>query len=134
MSADQRVTSARAYLTGIRKHKVADLPFSVLLREAAELRRQLGQVLDAVGQDGEIQGSRTASGTDPGGVTTIVPNDLGTVLGALADAATWLERRAGQWCGGCENSPTGCCEQHLDDLDAATRYRSLGRTLGDDRG
>lgn len=48
--ADQRVTSAREYLTGIRQHKVSTLPPSVMLRECAELRRQLGQVLDVIDQ------------------------------------------------------------------------------------
>ena len=48
MSADQRVTAAREYLGYARKVTLADLPHSVLLRMAAELRRQLGQVLDYV--------------------------------------------------------------------------------------
>ena len=116
MTADQRVTTARAYLAGIRKHNAADLPFSVLLREAAELRRQLGQVLDAVD-----------------GMVTITAADVPAVMGALADAATLLERRAGQWCGSCETSPAGCCDQHLDDLDAATRYKSLALALAGPR-
>lgn len=115
MTADPRVTAAREYLTGIRQHKVAALPPSVLVRECAELRRQLGQVLDAVGQaDGEIRGSRTASGTDPDGMTTIVPADLPAVLGALADAA-------------------GCHERHLSRPEVAAAYRSLSRQLDDGR-
>lgn len=47
MTADQRVTNAREYLGYARQVKVADLPHSAVVRLAAELRRQLGQVLDA---------------------------------------------------------------------------------------
>jgi hypothetical protein len=53
MTADARVQLAREYLAGVRKHKVSTLPPSVLVRECAELRRQLGQVLDAIGEDGQ---------------------------------------------------------------------------------
>ena len=48
MSADQRVVMAREFLAGARKRKVAELPPSLLMREDAELRRQLGQVLDVI--------------------------------------------------------------------------------------
>ncbi len=53
MSADPRVQLAREYLAGVRQHKVTTLPPSVLMRECAELRRQLGQVLDTIGQEPE---------------------------------------------------------------------------------
>ena len=55
MTADQRVSRAREYLAGIRQHKVTTLPPSVLVRECAELRRQLGQVLDAIDQAVELE-------------------------------------------------------------------------------
>jgi hypothetical protein len=45
---DQRITIAREYLTGARRRKVDQLPPSVLVRELAETRRQLGQVFDGV--------------------------------------------------------------------------------------
>lgn len=48
MSADQRITTAREFLSGARKRKVDQLPPSVLMRELAECRRQLGQVLDVI--------------------------------------------------------------------------------------
>jgi hypothetical protein len=48
MSADQRVTSAREFLSGARRRKVDQLPPSLLMRECAELRRLLGQVLDVL--------------------------------------------------------------------------------------
>jgi hypothetical protein len=55
VSADQRVTMARGYLASVRQHKVSGLPPSVLVRECAELRRQLGQVLDAIDQAAELE-------------------------------------------------------------------------------
>jgi hypothetical protein len=48
--ADQRVAAARKYLGYARKIQVADLPHSALMRMAAELRRQLGQVLDVIAE------------------------------------------------------------------------------------
>jgi len=45
MSADQRVTAARDYLTDARKRSVDQLPPSLLMRECAELRRLLGHAL-----------------------------------------------------------------------------------------
>lgn len=62
---DQRVTSAREYLASIRKHKVSSLPDTVLIREAAELRRQLGQVLDAIDQAGDIADLIKDDGLEP---------------------------------------------------------------------
>jgi hypothetical protein len=48
VSADQRVTAAHEYLAGARRRKVDQLPPSLLMRECAELRRLLGQVLDVL--------------------------------------------------------------------------------------
>jgi hypothetical protein len=45
MSADQRVTAAREFLAGARRRPVDQLPPTLLMRECAELRRLLGQVL-----------------------------------------------------------------------------------------
>jgi hypothetical protein len=45
MSADQRVQLARDYLAEARRRPVEQLPPSLLMREVAELRRLLGQVL-----------------------------------------------------------------------------------------
>jgi len=44
---DQRITLAREYLDGVQQRDVLHLPPSALLRECAESRRQLGQVLAA---------------------------------------------------------------------------------------
>jgi len=45
VTADQRVQLARDYLAGARRRPVEQLPPSLLMREVAELRRLLGQVL-----------------------------------------------------------------------------------------
>jgi hypothetical protein len=45
VSADQRVQLARDYLATARRTSVEQLPPSLLMRECAELRRLLGQVL-----------------------------------------------------------------------------------------
>ena len=106
MSADQRVTAAREYIGYARAVKVADLPYPALMRMAAELRRQLGQVLDVIGED-----ART--GARPDGSAQLSAVDVQTVLGALADAAWWQAQHG---------TP-----------ERAARYRSLARSLGDDR-
>lgn len=106
MSADQRVINAREYLGYARAVKVADLPYPALVRLAAELRRQLGQVLDAMA-------AGDATRVTPDGSATLSAVDVQTVLGALADAAWWQAQHG---------TP-----------ERAARYRSLARSLGDDR-
>jgi hypothetical protein len=71
-TSDHRVTYAREWLTGSRRRKVAELPPSILMRELAEARRQLGQVLDVVRE--------TVSLTD---------DQLVTVAQAVGDALSW---------------------------------------------
>jgi hypothetical protein len=56
VSADQRVERAREYLAGARRAGVDHLPPSVLMRECAELRRQLGVVLNVI--DGHVCADR----------------------------------------------------------------------------
>ena len=62
MSADQRVELAREYLAGARRTGVGHLPPSVLMRECAELRRQLGVVLDVI--DGHVCADRPMATDD----------------------------------------------------------------------
>jgi hypothetical protein len=62
VTADLRVTAAREYLEGARRRKVTELPPSLLVREAAELRRALGQVLDVL--DG-LDDDGGEDGTEP---------------------------------------------------------------------
>jgi hypothetical protein len=47
---DQRITLARQYLAEVSGTSVEQLPPSVLMRECAELRRLLGQVLGLLGE------------------------------------------------------------------------------------
>src|SRR5262249_47489350 len=62
VSADQRVELAREYLAGARRTGVGHLPPSVLMRECAELRRQLGVVLDVI--DGHVCADRPMATDD----------------------------------------------------------------------
>jgi hypothetical protein len=52
------------------------------------------------------------------------------VHAALADAEAYCADRAHAWCDGCTTHPSGCCEDHLDDLDQADAYRQLAREIG----
>jgi hypothetical protein len=103
-TTDLRLISAREFLTGARKRKVAELPPSLLMRECAELRRQLGQVLDVV--DGAAGG-------------------LGL---ALADAITYREPSG--YCLDCVEHPAGLCADDAADLDRCDDYLHLARELG----
>jgi hypothetical protein len=77
VTAGQRVTMAREFLDGARKRKVAEMPPSVLMRECAELRRLLGQVLDVISE-----------------AVTLTGADLTTMITALEDAADYRRSRA----------------------------------------
>ncbi|HCU96529.1 MAG TPA: hypothetical protein DHU96_28945 [Actinobacteria bacterium] len=57
MTPDQRVPMAREYLNGARRRRVTTLPPSILVRECAELRRQLGQVLNAIDDQADDDGT-----------------------------------------------------------------------------
>jgi hypothetical protein len=59
MSADQRAELAREYLTDAQRHSVDQLPPSLLMRECAELRRLLGQVLGVLAER-QAEASRLA--------------------------------------------------------------------------
>jgi hypothetical protein len=50
MSADERAELARAYLAEARTRSVEELAPTLLMRECAELRRLLGQVLAVLGE------------------------------------------------------------------------------------
>jgi hypothetical protein len=53
---DQRITTAREYLAAAQQRDVLHLPPSALLRECAELRRQLAAVLAAVDGQADAEG------------------------------------------------------------------------------
>ena len=72
----------------------------MLVREAAELRRQLGQVVDVIGQG-----------------TVLSPHQHEVLGQPLADAVTYRD-------------PAWFCQDHADDLDKTDAYLALGRSLG----
>jgi hypothetical protein len=111
VTADPRVDLAREYLTGARRRKVNTLPPSVLMRELAETRRQLGQVLDV-----------TAAGL------VLTEEQRSTVLSALDVAAEYLRERA-TYCAECEASPAELCDGCALRLSRADDYDALSREL-----
>jgi hypothetical protein len=111
VTADQRVTNAREYLGYARQVKVAGLPHSALMRMAAELRRQLGQVLDAMQAD-----------------VALTDGQLVTLGLALGDAITYRDPQV--ICPDCDASPAGLCDDHAEDLDKTDAYLALARELG----
>jgi len=106
MTVDQRLTAAREYLGYARQVKVADLPELALQRMAAELRRQLGQVLALLGEASEVLAS------------------------ALADAADYREQRATKPCATCEATASDICPDHEADFDLSDSYLALAAELG----
>jgi hypothetical protein len=119
VTADPRVTAARAFLAEAKQRKFADKPQSVLVREAAELRHQLGQVLKAIDAADQLPrprvdgsgGESSFVAVDGSGILT--PADVLNVLSALQDAAAYRSNHAD--------------ERDLQDVAA---YRSLSRALG----
>lgn len=109
---DQRITLAREYLTGARRRKVDQLPPSVLVRELAETRRQLGQVLDAID-------------SQPAPLT---PAQLSTIQDALDVAADAKRDRAAN-CPDCEASPAELCGTCEWRLARAEGYDALAEAL-----
>lgn len=129
MTADQRITAAAEVLAGARRRKGSTLPPSVLVREDAELRRQLGQVLDVIAEAG-FGLAQAESGVRADGSAALAPADLIEVLGALDHAAAFLTERACQPCTACAATETGPCGDDADDLDQADAYRALAARLG----
>jgi hypothetical protein len=132
-AADQRVTAAREYLAAVRPHKVHERSRDQLVREAAELRKMLGQVLDYVGYLDALGASPMSTAVAPDGSAVLAPADLLQVLGGLDHAEALLRERAAAWCDDCASSPAEACQRHLDDLDQADAYRAVAARLGDAR-
>lgn len=85
-SGDRRVESARIYLGAVRRRKLHSEPRDGLVREAAELRKALGQVLDFI--------TEALAGVVPVATLTTLADQLEERLGdelasrqAIADAA-----------------------------------------------
>jgi hypothetical protein len=51
------------------------------------------------------------------------------LMRALADAATYHELRAIQWCAACDAEPDGVCGEHLQDGALTGAYRELAERL-----
>lgn len=113
--SDVRVTAAREFLDGARRRKVTELPPSLLIRECAELRRLLGQVLDVI-----------AAGV------CLDDDQAATVLAALDDAAGHIRERAAN-CPECAASPADLCDGCAGRLARSDAYDDLARQIGDKR-
>ncbi len=57
--------------------------------------------------------------------------DAELLMRALADAASYHEWRAIQWCAACDAEPDGVCEEHLQDGALTGAYRALAVRLAD---
>ena len=110
-AAGQRVTMAREFLAGARTRKLTELPPSVMTRELAECRRQLGQVLDVIGQGAVLDAQQCE-----------------VLAQALADAITF--RDPAGFCPRCEATPAALCDDHSADLHLTDAYLALARELG----
>jgi len=111
VSADQRLTAAREYLGYARQVKVADLPHSALMRLAAELRRQLGQALDAVTENAPLTDAQRE-----------------VLRQALHDAIAWHEDP--EPCRSCEYQAPALCAEHAEAVAQRDAYIRLARELG----
>jgi hypothetical protein len=60
----------------------------------------------------------------------LTPEQRTTTLAALADAAKWRDHLGAAECDDCAHAPTGLCERHAEDLDAADDYRRVLAELG----
>jgi hypothetical protein len=114
MTADMRVQAAREFLDGARTRKVTELPPTLLIRECAELRRLLGQVLDAAGEG-----------------ALLTAGQLTTVLLALREARDVHVREmiGCPACDAAESAGRDACDRHTADDDQAGRYTALGELL-----
>jgi hypothetical protein len=111
-TVDQRVRLAREYLDSVRRRRVTELPLMLLVRECAELRRLLGQVLDVIGEAAVIPGAGRAA----------------IVLAALGDASDGIRERAAH-CPDCTASPADLCDETAGQLSRADAYDRLAATL-----
>ena len=107
-TTDQRVIYAREFLAGARRRKVADMPPSILMREDAELRRVLSQVLDVVADYENTEVDENVTQILDSGDAHVAPADVLVLHAALDDAIAWCQDNAS--CDDCETSPEGLCE------------------------
>jgi hypothetical protein len=105
------VSLARDYLADVSQHPVTGLPPSVLVRELAETRRQLGCVLDAIGAG------------------LLLDEDQAQTVAAAADDAIEGIRDRVTHCGECTSSVAGLCDGCAARLCRAEAYFALGLVL-----
>jgi hypothetical protein len=86
---------------------------------AFDLAGQLGALLNCLNR-GAVFGR---------GALILSSAQAATVACALEDAEVFLRARALAWCDDCESSPAAVCQQHLDDLDTADKYRAVAAEL-----
>ena len=110
MTVDQRVDQAREFLAGARKRKVAELPPSVLARELAECRRQLGQVLDVIAENPPLTNAQRE-----------------VLRHALGDVIAW--RTDTEPCGSCQYAAPALCSEHAEAVAMRDAYIKLAREL-----
>jgi hypothetical protein len=113
VSADQRVTLAREYLTGARKRKVDHLPPSVLMRELAETRRQLGQVLAVIDSH----------------ATAVLGQDQAALVLAALEEAAGTAREIAAHCPDCDTAPASLCDSCDARLARAAEFDHLAANL-----
>jgi hypothetical protein len=119
---DLRITAAAEFLNHARKHRPGELSASQLVREDAELRRQLGQVLDVVGDAPQNVVRFPGPASPPRGSMAY---DAALALDALAVAAEYRRYRASLPCQACERAPDGVCDDHVTDAERASEYDDL---------
>lgn len=64
-----------------------------------------------------------------GTTVTLTAGQYAVVAKALADAEQFRRERAEAWCEHCDNHPSGACDRHVDDFDAADEYRQAAEGL-----
>jgi len=93
----ERVTLARDFLAAAKRRRVADLPVAVLMREDAELRRILGEMLTLLADCEDDEQQRAATHVTADGGAYLVPGDV-VVLGfALGEAIGQRGLRSGAY-------------------------------------
>ena len=107
---DQRVRFAGETLDVWNRGNWANAPADLAAPMAGHLAAAVRSLLEVVGEAGTAAAAPSATAVRPDGSAVVAAADVPVLLGALADAAGWTDSGA----------------------DAA-RYRSLARSLGDDR-
>ena len=107
-TADPRIEHARQVLAGYDRGR-----WTAEVNLIGHLAGAVRQLLEVIGEQ------RGADLTD-------VQREV--LAHAIADAVAWCTDE--DFCGGCEQSPTGVCATHQDELDQRDAYVKLARQLG----